>query len=39
MDFRAIGKRAERRGETGIVDFRITRIDEEWSGLRFTIRK
>lgn len=23
----------------GMVDFRIARIDEEWSGLRFTIRK
>jgi hypothetical protein len=25
--------------DAGLVDFRITRIDAEWSGLRFTIRK
>jgi hypothetical protein len=25
--------------DVGLVDFRITRIDAEWSGLRFTIRK
>ncbi len=25
--------------DAGMVDFRITRFDEEWSGLRFTIRK
>jgi len=23
----------------GLVDFRISRIDDEWAGLRFTIRK
>ena len=25
--------------DCGLVDFRISRIDEEWAGLRFTIRK
>lgn len=25
--------------DCGLVDFRITRIDDEWAGLRFTIRK
>jgi hypothetical protein len=25
--------------DIGLVDFKITRIDEEWTGLRFTIRK
>ena len=25
--------------DSGLVDFRISRIDDEWSGLRFTIRK
>jgi len=25
--------------DIGLVDFKITRIDEDWAGLRFTIRK
>ncbi len=25
--------------DSGLVDFRISRIDDEWSGLRFTLRK
>ena len=25
--------------DSGLVDFKITRIDDDWSGLRFTIRK
>ncbi len=25
--------------DIGLVDFRISRIDDEWAGLRFTVRK
>ncbi|MBV8137272.1 MAG: hypothetical protein JO121_16830 [Deltaproteobacteria bacterium] len=25
--------------DAGLVDFKITRVDEDWAGLRFTVRK
>jgi hypothetical protein len=25
--------------DAGLVDFKITRVDDDWAGLRFTMRK